>query len=236
MQKKGYLALSVSLLFISTACSNNAAEPKSLYHKNGNTINVQNRPDMYNKDKMATNKKNSADFGYVRQQKSPVMGRTISFNETYTIDREKLADAISKMAVTLPDVKDSAVLVTDEEVLIAYQTDVKTEKERSRVADQVKNTAMSFVPRWYHIYVTDDPTLRRNVENLAFMDSRDKNANGSIQETVRLMLKRSPQGTPQMPGENANGEMKNESPDDDTHRIRFDQENKKLDQKAKMGS
>ena len=68
------------------------------------------------------------------------------------LNREQVANIISQFSTDIPNVNDVATLVTDQEVLIAYKTD---SKNRNLTADQVKKTAMSVVPRYYHVYVTD---------------------------------------------------------------------------------
>ncbi|XXM70481.1 YhcN/YlaJ family sporulation lipoprotein [Lysinibacillus sphaericus] len=203
------------------ACSGIDTANEEMFHDNGNTINVNDQEELYNENVSNNSKKNGEDFGYVRQQKSPVQGQAISNKNMYRLDREKVADSISRMSVAIPNVDDCATLVTDEEVLISYKTDKKGKDERFNVADQVKKTALSVVPRWYHVYVTDDPNLMQNVENLAKMDSDSKNVNTSIDDTIDLMLKASPQGRDVSTGENANGEMMDEQymGEDDVHQI-----------------
>jgi hypothetical protein len=186
-------------------------ENSGIYIKSGNTINQYDREELLNPNKVDTQAKQSQEFGYVRHVKNPLSGGNIHYKDIYTINREKVADTISKLAVSLPDVHDAASLVTDEEVLVAYQTKAKGKKARFDIADQVKRTAMSVVPRWYHVYVTDDPALRRNVENLASLNGRSPNRESMIQNTVKMMLKNSPQGRRMSSGENANGEATNES-------------------------
>jgi Sporulation lipoprotein YhcN/YlaJ (Spore_YhcN_YlaJ) len=203
------------------ACSGIDTANEEMFHDNGNTINVNDQEELFNENVSDNSKKNGEDFGYVRQQKSPVQGQAISNKNMYRLDREKVADSISRMSVAIPNVDDCATLVTDEEVLISYKTDKKGKDERFNVADQVKKTALSVVPRWYHVYVTDDPNLMQNVENLAKMDSDSKNVNTSIDDTIDLMLKASPQGKDVSTGENANGEMLDEQymGEDDVHQI-----------------
>lgn len=201
--------LSVALL---AACSNNSgknvAENPAIYKKNGNTVNKYERVDMYNKGLEKTSADRQNEFGYVRHIKSPIPGQNIKYSDIYTLNREKVADAISKIAVTNPKVHDAATLVTDEEVLIWYKTDAKSKKDRNMVADQVKKTAFSAVPRWYHVYVTDNPTLRQYVENISYMKSSDANKERVIKQTVKMMLDSSPQGHKMSTGENENGESK----------------------------
>lgn len=195
------------------ACSNNnngknVAENPAVYKKNGNTVNRNERVDMYNKGLEKTSADRQNEFGYVRHVKSPVPGQNIKYQDIYTLNREKVADAISKLAVTNPKVHDAATLVTDEEVLIWYKTDAKSKKDRNNVADQVKKTAFSTVPRWYHVYVTDNPTLKQYVENISYMKSSDANKERVIRQTVKMMLDSSPQGYKMSTGENENGESK----------------------------
>nr|WP_249310371.1 YhcN/YlaJ family sporulation lipoprotein [Bacillus sp. FJAT-49736] len=210
MSKKIITATLLSAALL-TACSNNnngknVAENPAVYKKNGNTVNKYERVDMYNAGLEKTSAEKSNEFGYVRHVKSPIPGQNIKYQDIYTINREKVADAISKIAVTNPRVHDAATLVTDEEVLISYKTDAKSKKDRNDVADQVKKTAFSVVPRWYHVYVTDNPTLKQYVENISYMKSSDANKERVIKQTVKMMLKSTPQGHKMSTGENENGE------------------------------
>ncbi|MCA1055541.1 YhcN/YlaJ family sporulation lipoprotein [Rossellomorea aquimaris] len=211
----------LSFALLGTACSGIDKANEEMFHDNGNTINVNDQEELYNENVSKDSMKNGEDFGYVRQQKSPIQGQTISNKNMYRLDREKVADSISKMSVAIPNVEDCATLVTDEEVLISYKTDKKDKDARFNVADQVKKTAMSVIPRWYHVYVTDDPNLMQNVENLAKMDSDSNNVNTAIDDTIDQMLKASPQGKDIDAGENANGEMIDEQymGEDDVHQI-----------------
>jgi len=200
--------LSFALL---SACSNNnngknVAENPAVYKKDGNTVNKYERVDMYNKGLEKTSADKQNEFGYVRHVKSPVPGQNIKYRDIYTLNREKVADAISKIAVTNSKVHDAATLVTDEEVLIWYKTNAKSKAGRNNVADQVKKTAFSIVPRWYHVYVTDNPTLKQYVENISYMKSSDANKEKVIRQTVKMMLDSSPQGHKMSTGENENGE------------------------------
>ncbi len=213
MDKKLITTTMLSLALLA-ACSNNnnngknVAENPAVYKKSGNTVNKYERVDMNNKGLEKTSADKQNEFGYVRHVKSPVPGQNIKYQDIYTINREKVADTISKIAVTNPKVHDAATLVTDEEVLISYRTDAKSKEDRNNVADQVKKTAFSVVPRWYHVYVTDNPTLKQYVENISYMKSSDANKERVIRQTIKMMLDSSPQGHKMSTGENENGETK----------------------------
>jgi hypothetical protein len=192
--KKGWIVTIAISAGVLTACgthNNNLAENGTLYHKNGNNINVREHADIYNQNPGTQEDDN---FGFVRQIKSPVPGKTIDPLPIKLSNREDTANMISKLTVTLPNVVDSSVLVTDQEILIAYQISDTNETARFETADQVKKTAMGSVPDWYHVYVTDDPALRQDVKNIASMNAYSANKDKTVRKTVKLMLERSPQG------------------------------------------
>lgn len=169
----------------------------------------------YNKSDLGTNtldvgernkQVDNDQFGFVRQVKTTSPNQNNKRVPIQTIDKEETADKISKIAVSLPNVKDISVLVTDQEVLIAYQVSDDDEKARFETADQVKQTAIAIVPRWYHVYLTDDPALKQDVKNIASMTAVTANKDRTVKKIVKLMLERSPQGKSLTKEENANGE------------------------------
>ncbi|MBD1380816.1 YhcN/YlaJ family sporulation lipoprotein [Metabacillus arenae] len=210
---KQLVALSIIGMSIMAGCQNQLGED-DIYEESGNTINVSERTDMYNKDGVRNDKNDkNSNFGYVRHQKSPIANDTNN-QRHIGLNREELADAISTLSVQLPNIQDAATLVTDEEVLVAYKTDAK---DRNNAADMVKKTAASAVPRYYHVYVSDDPNMIGQIENYSTLDSNSRNIDSIIDKTIREMLK-SPQGRKLSDGENANGEgygEMNEELDDD---------------------
>ena len=201
--KKSWLIIGLFSISVITGCQNDQAGDGP-YKKSGNTLNVNdNDADLYRE---VSDKNVSEDFGYVRHQKSPILGDRMSNDHYKAIDREKLADAISMYSTDLPNVNDVATLVTDEEVLVIYDTD---SDDPNLTADQVKKSAMSFVPRWYHVYVSDNFNLRNTAESYSQLDSNSKNAEDGINKLIKEMIK-SPQGKEVVNEENANGETKGE--------------------------
>ncbi|WP_409271151.1 YhcN/YlaJ family sporulation lipoprotein [Neobacillus sp. SCS-31] len=144
----------------------------------------------------------SQRFGYYRHQKSPIMGDRSNAEKMAVLNREKIAKDISRVSTTLPNVNDAAVLVTDEEVLIAYDTDTNN---RELTADQVKRTALARVPRFFHVYVSDNKNLMRDVETLTSLTTQDEDADEAIAAVIKEM-KKSPQGARVNASENENGE------------------------------
>lgn len=204
--KKLILILGLTTLAAAMGCSRDMGN-RDVYQESGNTINVNNkRAELYNEGGGRMIRDVSSNYGFVRHQKSPVMNPNQTNNHYTAINREQLANIISKFSTDIPNVNDVATLVTDQEVLIAYQTD---SKKRNLTADQVKRTAMSVVPRYYHVYVTDNKALMRDVQNLANLDSNNRNSRNSVNYVIKQMLK-SPQGYRMNATEDENGR----TPDD----------------------
>ncbi|MBM4760743.1 sporulation protein [Bacillus sp. B15-48] len=153
-------------------------EPNRQLHINNH------EPQFYNRD-LDTG---DSGFGYVRHKRTGVMGA--DNQPEYSINREQVADMISKLSIQVPNVDDVSTLVTDEEVLIVYETD---SNNRNETADQVKKMAMSVVPSWFEIYVSDNPALRKNIENFATLTTNSRDIDTIIDGVIKQM-RTSPQG------------------------------------------
>ncbi|MBT2666474.1 YhcN/YlaJ family sporulation lipoprotein [Bacillus sp. ISL-4] len=207
--KKTIITIGLSSIIALTGCADKAKD-QGMGAKNhpGNPTNVNNPTQYYDED-YRNNDNKSDDFGFTRTNSATIDGRNIS-NKAASIDREQLSDVITKLSVQIPNVNDAATLVTDEEVLVVYDTNAK---DRTETADQVKRTAMSVVPRYYHVYVSDDyQTLAQDVENFSTLKSGSKGIDYTIEQTIKRMLK-SPQGYKMSDEENENGEMVNDKRD-----------------------
>ena len=145
-------------------------------------------------------------FGFVREQASPVRNSQRYNENIAAVDYEELANIISKMVVQLPEIDDVATLVTDEEVLIAYKT---SSEDREQIADQVSKTGLSFVPRFYHVYISDNPQMIADIGRFRSLNVSSPNIDKILEYTIDDMLE-SPQGKDLNKGENGNGEGKGE--------------------------
>src|SRR5574342_725662 len=190
MLKKFIIIAGLCSITALTGCTKDMSN-RDVYEESGNTINVNNkRHDLYNEGASRGIRNVSNNYFYVRHQKSPLMNDNTANDHYSALDREQADNIISKLSADIPNVNDVSTLVTDQEVLIAYNTD---SNDRNLTADQVKKTAMSVVPRYYHVYVTDNKALRRDVENLANLDSTSRNARNLVNGLITQM-KKSPQG------------------------------------------
>ena len=183
------LTIGLTLLFVISGCSNNDNDQAITESNPVNPTEVRAPVDYYNEDDQNLNNK-SDDFGFTRSNKTTVNGRNIN-NQVNSLDREQLAKTISNIIVQIPNVHDTSVLVTDEEVLVVYDTD---STNREKTADQVKRSALSAVPRYYHVYVSDNTALAQNLENYAPLESDNRGIDYTLKKTIKEMLK-SPQGS-----------------------------------------
>ncbi|WP_233522604.1 YhcN/YlaJ family sporulation lipoprotein [Peribacillus glennii] len=197
--RKALLAAGIASLVILNGCGEDGDGRGTGLHDNANPSSMDSPTQYYEEDYRGRNH-DSDDFGFTRVNNTT--GEDQNGDHTPSIDREQLADIISRLSNQIPNVNDVSTLVTDEEVLIVYSTD---SNNRNYTADQVKRTAMATVPRYYHVYVSDNMALRQNIENYATLDSRSRDIEYALDKTIKQMLK-SPQGSKVSDEENANGE------------------------------
>ncbi|MEC1667380.1 YhcN/YlaJ family sporulation lipoprotein [Bacillus mojavensis] len=173
----------------------NNAEQNVQHQNETKPIHVSDRDEAFNRhDK-------NEQFGYVRYQKEQIDGEQ---QETPAPDREETAHIISSLTVQLPHIQDAAVLVTDQEALVVYKTD---SRNRELTADQVKKTAVSVIPRYYHVYISDNPNHMQAIKNYSNLSSGSRDVRDIMSGTIQEM-KNSPQGSPVSENENANGETR----------------------------
>lgn len=201
-----WLITGISVISLFSGCAQ-MNESTSLYEKSGTTINVRSRNDLYNEHGVRNGMDSRlTNFGYVRHQKSPIPGDTTQYANIPVLNRENVADLISKLCTQLPNVYDVGTLVTDDTVFVVYKTD---STNRFETADQVKKTAISVVPRYYHVYVSDNPRMFQDIERFGRLDANSQNVDQILQQTINDMLK-SPQGRKISSGENENGVQREE--------------------------
>lgn len=181
MQSKLILMSIFSTIFIISACSNtdNATE--------GNNRIIDNKDEeLLAPDDEVNNDK----IGFVRYSKDE-MNDDAERNRAVTIDREQMANTITRLILRNEGFDEVATLVTDEEVLIAYEKN--GDIEENIAADIAKKTATSVMPGFYHVYVTDNPTLISDINSLHNSSTQNKNYDNTIDRIINEM-KKSPQG------------------------------------------
>ncbi|QKS72192.1 YhcN/YlaJ family sporulation lipoprotein [Paenalkalicoccus suaedae] len=176
MKKQSMMLLPLLLL---AACGNESGFP--LFNQDGDNPIVMNVQDSSNGDPL--------QFGYTSNTKQEAKdGEGIPGYFIY--DRSLLAESIGEMTAMLEDVEEASVLITDDDCLIVYD---QGEGMRYDVAEQVYQTALSVLPSYYNIYISDDAALRSDIERFEGNVSLDDAQHNSLDQTIERM-KDSPQG------------------------------------------
>ncbi|MDY0405231.1 YhcN/YlaJ family sporulation lipoprotein [Virgibacillus sp. 179-BFC.A HS] len=128
--------------------------------------------------------------GFVNYKKDQLQDRP-GRHDVITIDRNQMADMISKQILRTENFDQVATLVTDEEVLIAYKK--AEDADPHRAATTAKQTAMSIMPRYFDVYVSDNPTLIADLHSLHNATTKNKNYDNTVDKIIAEMQK-SPQG------------------------------------------
>lgn len=201
--KRLIVTLSIFISMAATGCQGLTGNDSPIARENQEIIHQKNKSsaglNVINPDKSYDELQS---FGFVRHQKETALPHGETKPSIALYDPELLADAISKLSILIPGVHDVATLVTDRHVLVAYSAN---SENRNETADQVKRTAMSCVPRFFHVYVSDNPDMMEGIERFKNHSSRSDHVYDVLEHTIEEMLK-SPQGTRISASENENGE------------------------------
>ncbi|WP_332633631.1 YhcN/YlaJ family sporulation lipoprotein [Halalkalibacter flavus] len=129
-------------------------------------------------------------FGYTRYERDLVMGNGRQ-PVIPVIDRGRLSDAVTRMVLTNDVVSEAGALVTDKYVLVAYDSQADN---REYVADQVKRSALSIVPRYYEVYISDNHDHFDEIERFQHLTSATSDIERTLEQTIEEMKLESPQG------------------------------------------
>jgi len=189
-------ALAATLLISGCAGNGNDNEGALEMDDNNNGYNnvgfdqAQMNNSSYQSQKDDRNDARTDRFGYVRYTKDQV-GEDEDEIRYGIMDREQVSDLITRYTLQGEGIKDASTLVTDSEVLIAYTPEGNM--DRDRAADMAKKNAMSVVPRYYEVYVSDQQNMYRELATLSNMKTSDRDYRDSIESVIKQM-KKSPQG------------------------------------------
>lgn len=132
-----------------------------------------------------TDEETDDKLGYVRYQKDQV-NNDHEKNRSTRIDRSKMADMITRMILRNDEFDEVSTLVTDREVLIAYQlNDDVNNQNASEIAGK---TAKSSMPGFFDIYVSDNSTLMKDIQSL-HNSSTNRNYDNTIDQITEKMEK-----------------------------------------------
>ncbi|MDV2684146.1 YhcN/YlaJ family sporulation lipoprotein [Alkalihalophilus lindianensis] len=190
MIKKSMMVTGVAALMLMTGCQMNDVGQQSLQRTSNPNYGPMQTNQGYYPMGMGQNQSTEYNsYGYTRYQKEQVEANGKQ-QSTPMFDRTELADTVSRMVLTNETVSEAATLVTDKYVLVAYDCDTN---DRDYVADQVKRSAISVVPRYYEVYITDDHEHFAEIERFQNGSTTAGNQEGSLKQTIQEM-RQSPQG------------------------------------------
>lgn len=181
------LLMAISSITLAACQANNAAEigeRDAIQQEEGGRVLLSNKNNLYEQRPMTNrNDVSTTEFGYSRKQKNSITTGDHTDQIAY-INRNTLADIITDLEIRLRDVTDAATFVTDDEVFVVYRANTTDPK---LVADQVQKTALSVVPRYYHVYVSTNTKLMTQIEGLKSGTLNDKESAQTINMLINEM-------------------------------------------------
>lgn len=193
--KINHFVIGALTLFILSACGNNenAMDERD---------DIVDELDPSAEQQSAEDEELNDRLGYVHYTKDQV-NNDDEMEHGVSIDRTQVANVITRIALRGEGLEQVATLVTDEEVLIAYEkSDDVDEKEAANIA---RKTAQSVIPQYYEIYVSDNESLINDIQSLHNSSTTDDSYENTIDQIIKEMEK-SPQGKE----DNLKEEMKNQ--------------------------
>jgi Sporulation lipoprotein YhcN/YlaJ (Spore_YhcN_YlaJ) len=131
-------------------------------------------------------------FGYVRYNKSQ-LNTEEEKTKAPQMDREEMANIITRTLIKLPNIEEAATLVTDEHALIAYTP--KKDDDREQAADIVRRTAEGLLPRWIDVYISDQETAYQELQSLSNNRVTEKDNTKAVESIIKRFTQNSPQGS-----------------------------------------
>ncbi|MGO0063074.1 YhcN/YlaJ family sporulation lipoprotein [Brevibacillus fluminis] len=141
---------------------------------------------MYQSTRMNTAQNNMPSMGYAKIDAVHARTYSTAHSRVY-VDRNALAKAVADVTNSVPGIRSSTVLVTDEEIFVGCTTDHKNAHDSKNKA---RMNAMSIAPRYYKVYVTDDPGM---IAELTRVASTTTHANSTLPQNdsqINALIKR----------------------------------------------
>ncbi|MFB4474330.1 YhcN/YlaJ family sporulation lipoprotein [Virgibacillus sp. SK37] len=183
--KKVFASITILyMLFVISACNTNDDTENSIQDmQNRNQIQDQLNPN--HKIQTPSNQDINHQLGYVRYSKDEIDTQNLDNHEA-RIDRREMADMITRLILNNNGFNEVATLVTDQEVLIAYDRDNNSDSKLTKEVAQ--KTAESVMPRFYKVYVSDNKSLMYDIQSL-HNSNTNRNYDKLIQKLINDMEK-----------------------------------------------
>lgn len=174
MKKMSQIFIALSILLLLIACGQNDDANEAL-----DILDPDNRNPEGDYDE-----ERRAQLGYVRYTKEEM--DVDDQNEEIVIDREQVADMITRMALQTGNFNEVATLVTDDKVVIAYEKEHGVdEKEAAAVATK---TAQSILPQFFDIHTTSNPYHMNEIHSLHLERTDNKDDQQVIERIIQGII------------------------------------------------
>jgi hypothetical protein len=170
----------ICLLLVISACNTNDETDNSVQDmQNRNQIQDELNPN--DEFKSRSNQDINHQLGYVRYSKDEIDAQNLNNHEA-KIDRREMADMITRLILNNDGFNEVATLVTDQEVLIAYDRDQNSDSKLTKEIAQ--KTAESVMPRFYKVYVSDNKSFMYDIQSL-----HNSNTNRDYDQLIQKLIK-----------------------------------------------
>ncbi|GAF64931.1 hypothetical protein BTS2_1827 [Bacillus sp. TS-2] len=143
-------------------------------------------------DWFSNSNSDSSQYGYSRLQREQV--HTFNGQKAIApIDRDEISTKITQLVLSDPHIEEAATLITDQYALVVYVSQKNESNTDEQIADTVRRTAESVIPRYYEVFVADDHEMFENIERFQNLSSKNSDALGTLKDTIEKMQKY-PQG------------------------------------------
>lgn len=124
-------------------------------------------------------------LGFVRYTKDDF--NTEAEQDDYVLNKEQMANSITKSMLQNGGFEEVATLVTGKEVLIAYQTNDSIDDNRAE--EIAKKSAMSITPRYFNIHVSNNANLMQDIQSLHNSRTTNHNYQNTVDNIINEMEK-----------------------------------------------
>lgn len=171
---KAMITLIVSLSFIGLMTGCQLAQTSENDVEETNILNPDKQPN-------TTDPELQKKIGYVHYTADDI-NQDNENNHEIQVDREQMADVITRTILRSGHFLEVASLVTDKEIVIAYQPGSEID---GKVADDIASkTATSIIPKFYQIYTTDNPEHLDSIRQFQLSPTRDTNYAEDIENII----------------------------------------------------
>ncbi|WP_047979636.1 YhcN/YlaJ family sporulation lipoprotein [Ornithinibacillus contaminans] len=181
--KRILLLSMISIGIFLTACSHTDSS-------SGEREQMLDELDPNRENKTQNNTDMQDKLGYVNYTRDQIQEDSEE-HHVATLNRIEMADMIARLILRNEGFNEVATLVTDAEVLIAY--DRSDEVDRETAAEIASKTAVSVMPGYFDVYVSDNESLIPDIQSLHNSSANNKNYHNTLEQIISEM-KKSPQG------------------------------------------